>query len=205
MPRSRKTRTKSTSHEVAFEAARILATEGQNNYQAAKTKAAERLGLGKRPILPANHEVKRALHDYLALYGGTAHLENLAELRQIALDTMNELSEFQPRLVGGVLDGTATHHSHIGLHVFCDSPDDLVIWCLDRNLEFHQTERRIRWHDGSYRRMAVVELSRSGRTLELMVFNRIDLRQTPPSPIDGKPQVRATVNELRALISPADQ
>jgi hypothetical protein len=86
MTRSRKTRTKSTEDslprhirrlrqirmEVASEAARIIATEGQHNYHAAKKKAAERIGVSERLALPSNIEVKEALLSYQDLYGGAA-------------------------------------------------------------------------------------------------------------------------------------
>ena len=76
MPRSKKTRTRSTEAtpprhirrlkqirlEVAAEAARIISTEGQHNYHAAKKKAAERIGVSERLALPSNIEVKEALH-----------------------------------------------------------------------------------------------------------------------------------------------
>jgi hypothetical protein len=215
MGRSKKTRTKFTDRpggrpggrsgnaraNVAFEAARILAVEGQNNYQAAKLKAAERLGLGDKRALPANSEVKDALRSYLELYGGAGHHENLERLRRVALEVMDELSEFQPRVVGGVLDGTATAHSHVGMHVFCDSPDDLVIHCLDRGIRFGQDERQIRWHDGSHVRMPVLLLERGGATVELMVFDRNGLRQAPPSPIDGRPQARGDRGMLAGLVN----
>ena len=74
MPHQRKTRTKSTESvparhirklnqarlEVAAEAARIIATEGQANYHAAKKKAAERIGVSQRLALPSNLEVQAA-------------------------------------------------------------------------------------------------------------------------------------------------
>ncbi len=190
---------------LAHEAARILATEGQNNYQAAKKKAAARLGVSDQAVLPSNLEIKDALRQYLALYGGEDHLENVSHLRRIAIAAMQDLDHFSPRLVGSVLDGTATEHSHIGLHVFCDNPDELVIYFLDREFSFQQEERQIRWHDGSFLRLPVLLLSKDERTIELMVFSMVHLRQSPPSPIDGKPQIRATRLEVEALLRVATE
>jgi hypothetical protein len=107
--------------EVAAEAARILATEGQHNYHAAKRKAAERIGVSERAALPSNLEVMDALSSYQALYGGPAHRDNIDMLRRTAARAMRRLERFRPRLVGSVLDGTANAHSRVALHVFADS------------------------------------------------------------------------------------
>jgi len=37
-------------------------------------------------------------------------------------------------------------------------------------------------------------------TIELSVFDPVILRQAPPSPIDGKPQQRATLSEVKNLL-----
>ena len=102
---------------VAAEAARIIATEGQHNYHAAKKKAADRIGVSDRLALPSNMEIKEALYRYLDLYGGEAHRENLLALRRTAVQAMRQLAGFNPRLVGSALDGTAGPHTRIALHL----------------------------------------------------------------------------------------
>jgi len=186
--------------KVAAEAARIIATEGQPNYHAAKTKAAERIGVSDRLALPSNIEVKEALSAYQNLYGGTQHHDNLEHLRHTAIRAMQLLGEFNPRLVGPVLDGTADEHSRIALHVFCESPDLLVLHFLDKGTPFQQEQRQIRWYDGSYRTVPLILLELDETTIELSVFNPIILRQAPPGPIDGKPQQRATLSDVKNLL-----
>ncbi|MDT8319247.1 MAG: hypothetical protein RQ826_01835 [Xanthomonadales bacterium] len=188
--------------EITAEAARILATEGQRNYHAAKKKAAQRIGVSDRVALPSNIEVKDALQSYLLLYGGAAHLENLDRLRASAATVMQALEEFRPRLVGPVLDGTADPHSRISLHVFCDSPDQLVLYFLEKSITFKQEQRKIRWFDGSYRTMPLIVFDFEDTVMvELMVFDAVNLRQAPPSPVDGKPQPRANLAEVECLLS----
>ena len=116
-------RKKQIKREVAAEAARIIATEGQYNYHAAKKKAAMRIGISDRLALPSNLEVQDALYSYIHLYGGDAHQQNLQVMRSAAADAMQFLDPLQNRLVGSVLDGTAGQHARITLHVFCDAPD----------------------------------------------------------------------------------
>ena len=215
MPRPKKTRTRSTERtpprhlrklrqirqEVAAEAARIIATEGQHNYHAAKKKAAERIGISERLALPSNVEVKDALRRYQDLYGGPEHRENLEQMRRTAASAMRLLEAFRPRLVGAVLDGTADEHSRIALHVFADSVESVVLFFLERGTVFSQEQRQIRWFSGEHRTVPLVVSELDGREIELVVFEPVHLRQAPPSPIDGKPQRRAALPEVEYLLS----
>jgi hypothetical protein len=215
MPRSKRTRTKysereaprhlrrlrQTRQEIAAEAARIIATEGQHNYQAAKRKASIRIGVSERLALPSNVEVKDALIRYQELYGGESHHRNIERLRRTAAQAMRLLEGFDPRLVGSVLDGTASEHSRVSLHVFADSVESVIMFFLERGASFSQEQRQIRWHGGSYRTMPLVVSELEEQAIELMVFDRVQLRQAPPSPIDGKPQRRAALTEVEFLLS----
>jgi hypothetical protein len=215
MSHSKKTRTKSTEGlpprhirrlrqirlEVAAEAARIIATEGQHNYHAAKKKAAERIGTSERLALPSNIEVKDALRRYQNLYGGDAHNTNLEFLRQTAVLAMQMIDKFNPRLVGAVLDGTADEHSRIALHVFSDSTESVILDFLENGTTFSQEQRQIRWHDGKHRTVPLVVFELEGVEVELAIFAPVHLRQAPPSPIDGKPQRRATLTEAECLLA----
>ena len=186
---------------MAAEAARIIATEGQHNYHAAKKKAAERIGVSDRMALPSNIEVKDALRTYQDLYGGSAHQENLESLRQTAIKAMQLLDPFNPRLVGAVLDGTASEHSRIALHVFAESVESVILYFLERDVPFSQEQRQIRWHNGEHRTVPLILSELDGQVVELAIFNEVDLRQAPPSPIDGKPQRRAALHEVEYLLA----
>jgi hypothetical protein len=186
--------------EVAAEAARILATEGQHNYHVAKKKAAERIGVSERLALPSNIEVKEALSSYQLLYGGAAHRDNLENLRRAAAHAMQLLEQFQPRLVGSVLDGTANAYSRVALHVFAESVESVVLYFLELSKPFGQEQRQIRWFDGGHRTVQLVVFELDGVEIELTVFDPVHLRQSPPSPIDGRPQRRASRAEVEYLL-----
>lgn len=192
---------KQIKREIALEAARIIATEGQYNYHAAKRKAASRIGVSERLALPANLEIREALNAYLQLYGGDDHLQNLERMRRIAIEVMEFLEPWPSRLVGPVLDGTAGHHARITLHVFCDSPDGLVHHLMERNRPFHQEQRQVRWHNGGHRFLPQLVIEHDGCSIEILVFDELQLRQAPPCPIDGKPQKRASRAELEKLLA----
>lgn len=191
---------KNMRQQLAVEAARIMATESQNNFLAAKQKAAERLGVSNRTALPSNLEVEQALRVHQTLYGGADHDRKLHQLRQTAVDAMRFLQDFSPRLVGPVLTGTAHRHSRVALHVFSDPPDQVVLFLLDRGLPYRQEQRRIRWHDGGYREVPLVVTEADGVSVELSLFPTVDLRQAPPSPVDGRPQQRAAIGEVENLL-----
>lgn len=201
MPGKNSRRHSRIRQEVAAEAARIMATEGQRSFLAAKQKAARRMGLSPRISLPANTEVEQALKTWQELYGGEGHTTNLHELRQGALAAMRFLEPFRPRLVGPVLEGTADMHSRISLHVFADDPDAVVHFLLDRSIPFEQESRRIRWHDGSHRDLEIVVIEAGGQAVELILMIGREALQAPPSPVDGRAQRRMGPTELERLLA----
>lgn len=184
---------------IAVAAARIIAHEGQRNYAAAKRKAAERMGLTSKQHLPSNHEIEQELRSYQNLFmeGHAAHLRMLQET---ALELMQHFSGLQPRLTGPVLEGTADEYSNITLHLFSDDPDLVVRMLLDAKLSFEASERRIRWHQNDYRNIQVLAIDWHGQGCELCLFRSMDLRQAPPSPINGQPQRRVSMEQLRVLL-----
>ncbi|MEM1080563.1 MAG: hypothetical protein AAGH65_03190 [Pseudomonadota bacterium] len=187
---------------IAIEAARILATDGQRNYRLAKEKAALRLGLDPSTGLPSNTEVEQALRDHQQLYQ-VGHAEILQRKRRAALNAMRFFSDFRPRLVGTVLEGTADQHSRISLHLFCDTPDQAVAFLLLHKLPFEQETRRIRWHDGNVRELELIVVEADEETFELALMAGPGWRQPPPSPVDGKAQRRAGVAAVEALLDSA--
>jgi len=215
MPHQRKVRTRSTEGfhssrnqkklqlvraQVAAEAARIMATEGLYDFHTAKRKAAERIGTSERLALPSNLEVQEALLSYQNLYGGQQHQNNLQRLRLAALEAMRMLEKYSPRLTGPVLDGSAGQHSRITLQVFCDAAETLVFDFLEQGLPFRQEQRRMRLGDRNYQIVPVFLIEVSSCIIELLVLDSINLRQSPPSPIDGKPQQRASLADLERML-----
>ena len=123
--------------ELAATAARLIAEDGCD-YATAKRKAAQ-LVLGDaagRGRLPENDLVESELRRYLRTFGGQRHAALLAELRTAALALMEYLAPFNPYLVGAVLNGTATEHSVLHLHLFTDSAKDVEIFLLNEGVRF---------------------------------------------------------------------
>lgn len=180
-----------------------MATEGQRSYLLAKQKAAARLGASSRNGLPSNSEIEQALRDWQQLYGGEEHWQTLTQLRQAAVQAMRYLKDFRPRLVGPVLEGTADQFSRICLQLFSEDPDAVVRFLINERVPFEQERRRVRWHDDDYREIDVLVLEAGDHTVEMALMVGRDAMQALPSPIDGKPQSRASLDDVVALLDEA--
>ncbi|MCK9989057.1 MAG: nucleotidyltransferase [Rugosibacter sp.] len=121
---------------VAIAAARLMAEDGVADYATAKRKAARSLGADNGEGLPTNEEITNELRQYQAIYQEDEQIERLYHMRQTALTAMQLLHEFNPRLTGPVLDGTAARYSPIHLQLVADSSKDLEIWLLTNQIEF---------------------------------------------------------------------
>ena len=128
--------------EVAVTAARLIAEEGCEYAQAKRRAVHEVLGDSgaRRTLMPDNSEVEHELRRYLKLFGGSGHRALLARLRDIAVETMLTLHEFDPHLIGAVLNGTATEHSDIHLQLFVDSAKDVELRLINLGIEFEAEE-----------------------------------------------------------------
>lgn len=185
---------------IAQEAARIMNEHGIEDYLLAKRKAAERLGVTDMASLPRNTEIEAALVEYQRLFAADTHSQTLAEQRRAALAAMRLLEEFEPRLVGPVLTGTATPHADIDLHVFADHAEAVAFKLMDRGIPHEVLERRVKMHADRAVAYPAVRFNAGDRTIDATVFPVDGIRQAPFSPVDGRPMRRAAINELTALL-----
>ena len=126
--------------EIAATAARLIAEEGCEYIQAKRRAVQELLGDSRTAPVPDNAEVERELRRYLRFFEAKAHAQRLAGLRQFASNLMERLASFEPHLTGAVLNGTATEHSDIHLHLYVDSAKDVEVFLLDAGVEFDVDE-----------------------------------------------------------------
>jgi hypothetical protein len=193
-------RTEDMRKALAQEAARIMAEHGIEDYLQAKRKAADRLGVNDVSVLPKNVEIEAALRAHQRLFGRESHDHSLMEQRRVALQTMRMLAEFNPRLVGSVLTGTATDYSDINLHLFADASETVAIRLLDLAVPHEFYERRVKMDAERSLNYPALRFEASGRTVDATVFPIDGIRQSPYSPVDGRPMKRADAREVSALI-----
>jgi hypothetical protein len=186
---------------VAEEAARIMREQGVADYLLAKRKAADRMGVTDASLLPRNTEIEAALVAHQRLFGAGRHAADLEALRRSALEAMRLMAEFQPRLVGPVLTGTASPHSEINLHLFSESPEAVSLKLEDRGIPHEVLERRMRFERDRTVTYPALRFVAGRQTVDAVVFPLDGIRQAPSSPVDGKPMRRANAAEVEALLS----
>lgn len=182
------------------ECARLMVDEGIKDFLTAKRKAAARLGITNKALLPANADIEQAVLDYQRLFRPTEQASHLRGLRQAAVAAMRFLVRFRPRLVGAVLAGTAGPHSEIALHVFADTAEEIALFLLEHRVPFETSERRLRLASGEYAWFPVFGFGAGTVNLDLTVFDRQAERTAPRSPVDGRPMRRAGLAEVEALL-----
>lgn len=130
--------------QIAALAARMMAEEGISDFGFAKRRAARRLG-GAATSLPNNAEIETQLRTWQSLYQDGEHDLRLRQMRLAAQDLMRQLADFDPWLVGAVLDGTAGRYSELDIEVYPqDSAKDVEIFLLNLGLQpEHREARRI--------------------------------------------------------------
>lgn len=191
--------------ELADEAARLIADHGIADFSLAKRKAAERLGARAGAALPSNTEIHERLAERQRTFEPAAHHDRLGRLRAVAAQTMYLLAAFRPKLVGAVLDGTATQSSGIELHVFSDSPETVAASLESRGLRLRDTQRRYRFGRDRAELIPGFELFVEGEEVEVMVFPERGSSHAPLSPVDGKPMRRASRAAVNALVAGAER
>jgi hypothetical protein len=190
-------------HAVAEEAARIMAEQGIDDFLVAKRKAAERLGVVDASILPRNTEIEAALFARRRLFPDGRQEAALADLRRSALEAMRLMADFEPRLVGPVLTGTASPHSDINLHLFSESAEAVSIRLEERGVPHETLERRLRFERDRTVTFPAFRFVAGRQAVDAVVFPLDGIRQSPSSPVDGKPMRRATAVEVAGLLTPS--
>jgi hypothetical protein len=190
---------------IAKLAAEIMYEEDVKQYFTAKHLAAKRIlgrerarSLRYRPRdLPSNGEIKEALLARVIEIEGDTQTRRLFAMRIVALEAMEALDAFTPRLIGSVATGHVRRGSDIDLHVFAPDPSDVT-----------ELVKRLGWaHEVKH-----VNIVKHGVPMdfthvviedvfpvELTIHAPMDLRHRPRSSTDGKPIVRLTAKSVRAL------
>ncbi len=190
---------------IAQLAAQIMYGEEVKQYFTAKRLAAKRL-LGQcnakairyRPQdLPSNGEIKEALLELVTEIEGDGRTRRLFAMRVVALEAMEALEPFSPRLIGSVATGHVRSGSDVDLHVFAWDGADVEAHV--RGLGWTcETQRVSILKHGKVMEFTHV-LVADVFPLELTVYRPNELANRPRSSTDGKPIVRLRAATLRKL------
>lgn len=188
-----------TRERLAYLAARIMSEDGVDDFGFAKRKAARLEGVPDTRFLPSNDEIERELKVQRDLYQQGEHREVLRELRRRALAAMRLLKDFNPRLIGPLVTGTAGKHSDIRLQLFADSAKDVEIFLLNQGVAYEAGEVRVGFGDERRVRPRLV-LSLAGSAITATVFLPHELRQVFKPSAEGKAQQRVSIEWLEAAL-----
>jgi hypothetical protein len=184
---------------IAAAAARIMAEDGVDDFGLAKRKAARTLGAAETEALPANDEIEAELRAYRDLYQPEEQAERIIELRALALQAMTALQQFHPYLTGPVLKGTAGPYAEIDLQLFPESSKEVELFLLERNIPFSTHEAR-RYSGDRVHPVSVFSMLWQETPLKLSVFDPRDERVSLKTTQAGRPQDRAGLSEVAALL-----
>lgn len=189
-----------TRARIAAEAARLITESGVRDYAHARQKAAQRLGIDDESAQPKNRDVEDALRQHQRLFQPAQQSEQLRELRIVAVEAMQFLEAFQPRLIGAVLDGTADDHSAVCLHLFSDDPDAPTHFLEEHGIRHALRDRRVRFARGEFENFPALMFEADGTPIDLTIFPVDSLRRAPLDRNNDKPMRRATIETVQALI-----
>jgi len=181
---------------IAHAAARILAEDGSLDYGSAKRKAARQLGAPDSGNLPDNQQIEEALRSYQALYQADETRTQLTLLRQVAIEYMERLADFDPHLTGSVLNGTAGRHAGINLQLFTDQQKDVEFLLIGLNTPYQAAEHRATDAPGRIFPRFVIDDPRA--TIEIIVYPAAELRGMKRLQADGSPR-RVRLPQARDL------
>ena len=181
---------------IAHAAARMLAEDGSLDYGSAKRKAARQLGAPDSGNLPDNQQIEEALRSYQALYHADEIRTQLALLRQVAIEYMERLADFDPHLTGPVLNGTAGRHASINLQLFTDQQKDVEFLLMGLGTPYQAAEHRSTEAPQRVHPRFVIDDPRA--TIEIVVFPATELRGMKRLQADGNPR-RVRLSQARAL------
>lgn len=189
-----------TRQRIAQDAARLMVEHGIKDFYTAKQKAAESIGITDRHVMPRNTEIEEAILEYQRIFKSHKQPQHLKELRQTAIKAMTLLKEFQPRLVGSVLRGTAGEHSDVNLHVFSDSPEAVSHFLTRHKIPHEQRDKRLRMTKDTYEVFTAYSFIAGDTPIDIVVFPVDGQRQVPLSPVDGKRLQRASIADVEVLL-----
>ena len=128
--------------EIAMTAARLIAEEGLD-YATARNQAVKAL-LGKQRVprerLPSDQDIQDEVRAYQALFQADSQPGELNELREVALQFMQGIQQFEPIVYGAAVNGTGSAHSDVHIIAFADDEKEVDNWLLNQNINFDACE-----------------------------------------------------------------
>lgn len=186
---------------IASEAARLIAQGHCQDHNTARRKAAERLGERNRKHWPDAQAIDRALREYQALFQRDSQPAELARLRRLALDAMQDLAGFSPRLIGSVARGVADRHHRVQLLLRADTPEQVALALTDRHIPWRAGEAQLAFSRNRREPRPALLFQAGETTFELIVLDPADRHDPPRDPLDDSPLRGLGAKQLAELLT----
>ena len=184
--------------QIAVESARLMNEEGIDNFQYARKKAAQQLGINDTSAYPDNEEILRQIKIHQSLYQSPTHQQLLRDLRTTAISAMKLLQEFNPRLTGSVLQGYASEHSGIDIHLMADSPEAIALFLMEHDIPYQLIDWKLHFsrHKKNHLCVPAFQFYAGKHQVNLIVLSEKQRKMIPISPLDGRTMQRASLKEV---------
>lgn len=183
---------------VAREAAILLYESQEKEYKQAKKRAAQTLGVR---VLPSNLEVAEELDKVAEEKEGNSRLRLLIGMRKEALQIMETLRQFHPKLVGSVWRGTAHKGSDIDVLVFSSDTEPVLEALQESSFKIASSEWRSVTKHGKKKASFHVHLAlSSGDEAEVVVRSPERISESDECEIYGDIIRGLTYSQLQKLL-----
>jgi len=133
-------------------AARIMQEECESSPIRALKTAARRLSLSP-PRWPKEEAVRESLRARLRIFE-TDSPTRVRNMQRAALEAMQQMQQFAPHAIGGIIDGALPIDAPIAIELFAAHPDELRMWLMELKVPFEQRfyaqEPRFEFRAGSF-------------------------------------------------------
>ncbi len=187
---------KTDKQQIAIAAATLIYEDG-HDYDSAKRKAS--LGFAESDI-PKNSDIHAELIRYASNIATEENARQLKIQQKIALEAMQFLDEYQPLIVGQILDNIAAPHTGITLHLSASTHEEVMFFLEKHSIPFEMTETTLR-RAKTYIQYPCLSFLVDSTAVELIIFpEERGHRAAPTSTITDKPMKRLTQKKFQSLI-----
>jgi len=117
-------------------AARIMQEERESSPMRALKVAARRLNLSTQRW-PKQEAVRDSLRARMRMFE-TDSTSRVRRMQLAALEAMQQMQQFEPRAIGGIVDGALPIDSPIAIELLASHPDEVRMWLMQLKVPFEQ-------------------------------------------------------------------
>ncbi|WPL15900.1 putative nucleotidyltransferase [Thiorhodovibrio winogradskyi] len=170
-------------------------------FEHARRKAAERMGVTNRRLWPDNGEIQERLLEQQRLFGGSTYQDEQHSLLQQSLAAMQLFVSFTPRLVGPVLAGTATRAQGIELQVFTDNTEEIIWTLIDHRIPWSADQASFRYAGNQRQDHPIVRFLAGAVPVQIDVLPPKARHNPPLDPVSNRPQRGASPDQVAQLLT----